>query len=126
MISQNAQNLLNYSAANGNLWALPNTPGIGSLGLTNNLLVNGKTYLERNQTDFKTNWNPTSKLSTFVRFGWGNNYWTTPTMFGILGGPGMSQTNTAQGYGGDQRLQRNRFRDVHHQPQLDLRRTLRL
>jgi len=100
MISQNAQNLLNYSAANGNLWKLPNTPGIGSLGLANNLNLNGKTYLERNQTDFKTNWNPTSKLSTFVRFGWGNNYWTTPTMFGILGGPGMSQTNTAQGYGG--------------------------
>jgi len=99
-IDSHAQDLLNYSAANGNLWALPNQPGIGSLGLTNNLNLNGETYLERNQTDFKTNWNPTSKLSTFIRFGWGNNYWTTPTMFGILGGPGMSQTNTAQGYGG--------------------------
>ena len=100
MISQNAKNLLNYSAANGNLWSLPNQPGTGSLGLANNLNVNGKTYLERNQTDFKTNWNPTSKLSTFIRFGWGNNYWTTPTAFGVLGGPGLSQTNTAQGFGG--------------------------
>ncbi len=62
--------------------------------------TNGETYLARHQTDFKTNWNPTSKLSTFVRFGWGNNYWTTPTQFGVLGGPGLSQTNTAQGYGG--------------------------
>ena len=90
----------NYSASNGNLWSLPNATGTGSLGLANNENVNGKTYLERNQTDFKTNWNPTSKLSTFIRFGWGNNYWTTPTMFGVLGGPGLSQTNTAQGYGG--------------------------
>jgi Carboxypeptidase regulatory-like domain/TonB dependent receptor len=100
MITPGVQNLLNYSAANGNLWSLPNQPGTGSLGLANNLNTNGETYLERHQTDFKTNWNPTSKLSTFVRFGWGNNYWTTPTQFGILGGPGLSNTNTAQGYGG--------------------------
>jgi hypothetical protein len=100
MITPGVQNLLNFSAANGNLWSLPNQPGTGSLGLANNLNTNGETYLERHQTDFKTNWNPTQKLSMFVRFGWGNNYWTTPTQFGILGGPGLSQTNTAQGYGG--------------------------
>ena len=100
MITPGVQNLLNYSAANGNLWSLPNQAGTGSLGLANNLNTNGETYLERHQTDFKTNWNPTQKLSTFVRFGWGNNYWTTPTQFGVLGGPGLSQTNTAQGYGG--------------------------
>ena len=93
------QALLNYSAANGNLWALPNQAGIGSVGLTNNLLTNGETYLRRDQTAGKVNWNPTSKLSMFVRLGWGNNAWTTPTQFGDLGGPGMSQTNTAQGSG---------------------------
>jgi len=99
-IDPGVQALLNFSQQNGNLWALPNQPGTGSLGLFNNLNTNGKTYLARHQTDFKTNWNPTSKLSTFVRFGWGNNNWQTPTQFGILGGPGLSSTNTAQGYGG--------------------------
>ena len=44
MISPNAQALLNYSAANGNLWSLPNQPGTGSLGLANNLNTNGETY----------------------------------------------------------------------------------
>ena len=89
--------------------------GTGSLGLANNLNTNGETYLERHQTDFKTNWNPTSKLSTFVRFGWGNNYWTTPTQFGILGGPGLSNTNTAQGYGGTSVYSGTISGDVHYQ-----------
>ena len=99
-IDPGVQALLNYSHTNGDLWALPNQTGTGALGLSNNLNTNGETYLARHQTDFKTNWNPTSKLSTFVRFGWGNNNWTTPTQFGILGGPGLSATNTAQGFGG--------------------------
>ena len=98
-IDPGVQALLNYSAANGNLWSLPNHPPSGSLGLTNNLLTNGETYLRRDQSAAKVNWNPTSKLSTFVRLGWGNNAWTTPTQFGVLGGPGLSQTNTAQGSG---------------------------
>ena len=98
-IDSGVQALLDYSAANGNLWRLPNQPGIGSLGLANNLLQNGKTYLRRDQSAAKVNWNPTAKLSVFARLGWGNNYWTTPTQFGVLGGPGMSPTNTAQGFG---------------------------
>ena len=98
-INPGVQALLNYSAANGNLWSLPNQAGIGSVGLTNNLLSNGETYLRRDQSAGKVNWNPTSKLSMFVRLGWGNNAWTTPTQFGVLGGPGLSPTNTAQGSG---------------------------
>jgi hypothetical protein len=81
-------------------WSLPNVIGTGSVGLTNNLLTNGNTYLRRAQTDGKVNWNPTPKLSTFVRLGWGNNSWTTPEQFGPLGGPNMSNTNTAGGLGG--------------------------
>jgi hypothetical protein len=81
-------------------WPAPNQVGTGSAGLSNNLLTNGSTYLRRAQTDAKVNWNPTSKIATFVRLGWGNNYWTTPGQFGVLGGPGMSNTNTAQGFGG--------------------------
>ena len=61
--------------------------------------TNGETYLRRDQSAGKVNWNPTSKLSMFVRLGWGNNAWTTPTQFGALGGPGLSTTNTAQGSG---------------------------
>lgn len=80
-------------------WSLPNQPGTGTTGLANNLLTNGSTYLRRAQTDTKVNWNPTQKLATFVRLGWGNNSWTTPGQFGDLGGPGMSNTNTAQGSG---------------------------
>jgi hypothetical protein len=95
-----SQALMNYSAANGNLWSLPNQAGIGSVRLTNNLLTEGKTYLRRSQSAAKVNWNPTAKLSTFVRLGWGNNYWTTPEQFGILGGPNLSPTNTAAGFGG--------------------------
>src|SRR5690242_19898816 len=98
-IDQGVQALLNYSAAHGNLWSLPNQPGIGSVGLVNNLLTNGQTYLRRDQSAGKITWNPTPKLSLFARLGWGNNAWTTPTQFGDLGGPGMSTTNTAQGSG---------------------------
>jgi hypothetical protein len=98
-IDSGVQALLDYSKANGNLWSLPNQPGTGTVGLANNLLTNGETYLRRDQSAAKVNWNPTSKLSTFVRLGWGNNAWTTPTQFGALGGPGMSNTNTAQGSG---------------------------
>src|SRR5258708_4591458 len=94
MIDPGVQALLNYSAANGNLWSLPSQAGIGSVGLANNLLSTGKTYLRRDQSAGKINWNPTAKLSMFVRLGWGNNAWTTPTQFGILGGPGLSPTNT--------------------------------
>ncbi len=89
-IDPGVQALLNYSTANGNLWSLPNQAGIGSVGLANNLLTNGETYLRRDQSAGKVNWNPTSKLSTFVRLGWGNNAWTTPAQFGVLGGPGLS------------------------------------
>ena len=98
-IDPGIQALLDYSAGHGNLWSLPNQPGIGSVGLVNNLLTNGSTYLRRDQSAGKITWNPTSKLSLFARLGWGNNAWTTPTQFGDLGGPGMSTTNTAQGSG---------------------------
>jgi hypothetical protein len=81
-------------------WSLPNQAGTGAVGLANNLLTNGNTYLRRAQTDGKISWNATQKFSMFVRLGWGNNYWTTPEQFGDLGGPNMSNTNTAGGLGG--------------------------
>ncbi len=98
-IDTGVQALLDYSHQHGDLWSLPNHPGIGSVGLLNNLLTNGKTYLRRDASEYKVNWNPTAKLSTFVRLGWGNSDWTTPTQFGVLGGQGLSNTNTAQGSG---------------------------
>src|SRR6266849_3160923 len=80
-------------------WSLPNQAGTGTVGLATNLLTNGNTYLRRAQTDGKISWNATQKFSMFVRLGWGNNYWTTPEQFGVLGGPLMSNTNTAGGQG---------------------------
>ena len=80
-------------------WSLPNQAGTGTVRLANNLLTNGNTYLRRAQTDAKLSWNPTQKYSMFVRLGWGNNSWTTPEQFGVLGGPNMSATNTAGGLG---------------------------
>jgi len=80
-------------------WLLPNQAGTGPLGLNNNLRTNGNTYLRRSQVDGKIDWNPTQKFSMFVRLGWGNAYWTTPEQFGALGGPNLSNTNTAGGLG---------------------------
>ena len=60
-IDPGVQALLNYSASHGNVWSLPNQIGIGSVGLANNLLTNGKTYLRRDQSAAKVNWNPTSE-----------------------------------------------------------------
>ncbi len=93
-IDSGVQNLLGRPE-----WSLPNQLGTGSLGLARNLLTDGNTYLRRGQTDGKISWNPTEKFSMFVRLGWGNNYWTTPQQFGVLGGPNMSLTNTAAGQG---------------------------
>ena len=81
------------------LWADPNVPGTGGLGLSNNYLVSGNSTLHRDQFDNKLNWNAGSKLSAFVRFGYARSNWTTPEMFGDLGGPNLQNSNTASGAG---------------------------
>ena len=80
-------------------WPNPNQPGTGSLGLGRNYLASGPSGQWRDQFDDKLTWNPSSKLSMFVRFGFNNSAWSGPELFGLLGGPAFSPTNTAVGTG---------------------------
>jgi hypothetical protein len=84
-------------------WANPNQAGSGSLGLSNNFLCSGcqgNSGQRTDQLDSKVDWNPTQKLSVFVRFGFNNGDWQNPSIFGLLGGPAVSPANTAVGNGG--------------------------
>ncbi|MCU1261500.1 MAG: hypothetical protein JWO80_4385 [Bryobacterales bacterium] len=88
--------------ANG-AWPNPNQPGTGVFGLGQNFQCTGcqgNSGTRRDQIDAKVNWNPSSKLSTFVRFGLNNGDWYNPQIFGLLGGPVVSPTNISAGVGG--------------------------
>jgi len=80
-------------------WPDPNVPGTGAFGLARNYLSAGNTGQNRNQWDTKLNWNPTTKLSMFARFGFNDSSWFNPQQYGSLGGPGYSPANTAVGTG---------------------------
>ena len=95
MIDKGVQALLDTGA-----WPNPNQPGTGAFGLGRNYLGSGNGGQNRDQWDAKLNWNPTSKLSMFVRFGMNQSSWTTGQLFGLLGGPTLSSANTAAGIGG--------------------------
>ena len=77
----------------------PNQKGTGAFGLGSNLLASASGGQHRDQIDSKVNWNATSKLSMFIRFGFNNNGFFTPQPFGVIGGPSLSSTNTAVGNG---------------------------
>ena len=78
-------------------WA-PNQPGGGALGLTRNFVTSAPNYQWRRQYDEKWNWNPTDKLSTFVRFGMLDHNANTNGVFGPLGGAPISRANTGAGF----------------------------
>jgi len=80
-------------------WTNPNQAGTGAFGLGRNLLSSGPSGSRRDQWDTKLTWNPSSKLSTFVRWGFNDSDWFDPQMFGLLGGPAYSPSNTAVGIG---------------------------
>jgi hypothetical protein len=85
------------------VWPNPNQRGTGAFGLGQNYLSNGNqgnSGARRDQWDAKLNWNPTSKLSTFARFGVNNGDWYNPQIFGLLGGPAVSPANISVGVGG--------------------------
>jgi hypothetical protein len=80
-------------------WPNPNQPGSGAFGLSRNFITssgsgNGQT---RNQIDEKINWNPSDKLTTFVRFGFLDHSAYAAQVFGPAGGPPMSRTSIAAG-----------------------------
>jgi hypothetical protein len=84
--------------ANGS-WSNPNQAGTGAFGLGRDFINSASSGARRDQWDTKLTWNPNSKLSMFVRWGFNDSNWYNPQLFGILGGPGYSPTNTAVGIG---------------------------
>jgi hypothetical protein len=93
-IDPGVQALLGYAP-----WPVPNAPGTGSLGLSRNYLSTGVSGERQNQYDSRLNWNQSSKLSMFARFGLNDVSWFNPQQYGLLGGPGYSASNTAVGNG---------------------------
>jgi hypothetical protein len=85
---------------NLNQWPNPDTVGTGAYGLSRNYFSQGTSGQNRNQYDTKLTWNPTDKLSVFVRFGLNDNTWTNPQQYGQLGGLGYSPSNSSVGVGG--------------------------
>jgi hypothetical protein len=85
---------------NLNLWPSPNVAGTGAYGLARNYFSQGTSGQTRNQFDTKLTWNPTNKLSVFVRFGLNENTWFNPQQYGQLGGLGYSSSNSSVGAGG--------------------------
>ena len=85
---------------NLNEWPNPDTVGTGAYGLSRNYFSQGTSGQNRNQYDTKLTWNPTDKLSVFVRFGLNDNTWTNPQQYGPLGGLGYSPSNSSVGVGG--------------------------
>jgi hypothetical protein len=92
-IDMGVQNFLKQAE----LWA-PNQPGTGSLGLSRNFVDTASNFQWRRQYDEKLNWNPTSKLSTFFRFGLLDHNANTNGVFGSLGGLPISRANTGAGF----------------------------
>lgn len=84
-------------------WPDPSRVGTGAFGLAQNFLASGNqgnSGARRGQWDTKLNWNPSTKLSTFVRFGINTGDWYNPQIFGLLGGPSVSPANISVGVGG--------------------------
>ncbi len=85
------------------MWPNPNQRGTGALGLGQDYLSSGNqgnSGSRRDQIDTKVNWNASSKLSMFVRFGLNTGDWYNPQIFGLLGGPSVSPSNISVGAGG--------------------------
>jgi hypothetical protein len=85
------------------VWPDPNQAGTGVFGLGQDFLCSGcqgNSGTRRDQVDAKVTWNPSSRLSAFVRFGINNGDWYNPQIFGLLGGPVVSPTNISAGVGG--------------------------
>ena len=89
---------------------LPNVPGNA---LTSNYMVVGNYIFDRHRVDAKVNWNPSSKLTLFARYGFLHYSMSNPPAYGSLGGPVISTAggNVGQGSG---TLHRGRRRHLHY------------
>ncbi len=65
--------------------------------LANNFFKGDPYAFDRNTMDLKLNWNPSSKLFLYSRYGLLNYKMDSPPIFGQLGGP---MTNSASGFAG--------------------------
>jgi hypothetical protein len=74
-------------------------PNLGSNLLANNYYSSGSYIFDRKRLDAKINWNPTQKLTTFVRFGFLNYNMQNPPVFGDLGGSQISSAGGNPGHG---------------------------
>ncbi|MBM3739113.1 MAG: hypothetical protein FJW39_25340 [Acidobacteria bacterium] len=80
-------------------WPLPNTQGIGALGLTRNYLAQADYQALRNQIDTKVNYTFSDKWTAFHRL---SALWidqVNPAAFGALAGPQVHPTNSRPGLG---------------------------
>ena len=75
---------------------LPNLPG--NL-LANNYYATGSYIFDRRRADAKVNWNPGSKFTSFVRFGFLNYNMLNPPIFGDLVGQQVSSSGGNPGHG---------------------------
>lgn len=74
-------------------------PNLGSGLLQSNYFVSGSYIFDRTRADAKVNWNPTAKLTTFVRFGMLHYNMQNPPEFGELAGNQISSAGGNPGHG---------------------------
>jgi hypothetical protein len=74
-------------------------PNLGNNLLANNYFVSGSYIFDRTRVDGKVNYNPTSKLNTFVRFGMLHFNMQNPPRFGDLVGDQIASSGGNPGHG---------------------------
>lgn len=74
-------------------------PNLGANLLSSNYFVTGSYIFDRTRADAKVNWNPTSKMTTFVRFGMLHYNMQNPPEFGELAGSQISSSGGNPGHG---------------------------
>jgi hypothetical protein len=81
------------------LASLTPLPNLGNNLLQNNYFASGSYIFDRTRADAKLSWNPTSKLTTFVRFGMLHYNMQNPPEFGDLAGTNISSSGGNPGHG---------------------------
>jgi hypothetical protein len=74
-------------------------PNLDASLLQSNYYATASYIFDRTRCDAKLNWNPTSKLSTFVRFGILRYNMENPPIFGDLGGTQVASQDGNPGHG---------------------------
>jgi hypothetical protein len=80
-------------------WPLPNSPGLGALGLNLNYLAGINYVYDRDQIDSKVNLNLTDRWTAFTRLSYLHYKTDNPPPFGQLAGPAVHPTDTRPGKG---------------------------